>query len=253
MEMFLGLSLIERFFCYSAGFGSMFFVIRMITMLMGFMSSGGGALISDQSASSVDLDGDGIPDALEVGGNASSMIDADGNGIPDVMESGNSSLLLDSDGDGVPDILENDNQLPEKVPLLKKFLSLQSLSAFFMMLGWVGLAMMKSSGFGPVPAVLAGSAAGVATASALTAMNDWLMGLRSCGNARLVTAKGQVGRVYLRIPAGDSGQVEVEVDGRLKICDAVSANENEAIDSDTKVLVVDVKDLNTLIVTPYKN
>jgi hypothetical protein len=57
------------------------------------------------SRSSADTDGDGVPDAAEVGGNVSSPVDGDGDGIIDALESSS----VDSDGDGVPNPLDPAN------------------------------------------------------------------------------------------------------------------------------------------------
>ena len=271
------LTLIEKFFVYSAGLGSLFFIVRAISLCMGAFSGQGADLDGDGvpdaleqgGAGMADLDGDGIPDALEAGGmadldgngipdalEAGGMADLDGNGIPDVLEAANS---VDLNGNGIPDALENlassngmttsdsgnvdlDNHeiMVEKVPFFKQFLSIQNLSAFFMMLGWVGLAMMRSSGFGPIPATAAGILAGFVSASILMKVTNSLMKLSQTGTARTTSAIGKTGRVYLRIPADGDGQIEVDVDGRLKVCDAISADGAE-IKTDSQVFVIDVK------------
>ncbi len=262
------LTVIEKFFAYSAGLGSMFFIVRAISLCMGAFSGQGADLDGDgvpdaleQGGGMVDLDGDGIPDALEAGGMADldgdgipdalevgGMADLDGNGIPDALEA---STMVDLNGNGIPDALENatdagsidlDNHevLVERVPFFKRFLSMQNLSVFFMMLGWVGLAMMRSSGFGPIPATAAGLLAGFVSAGILMKVTNSLMKLSQTGTARTSSAIGKIGRVYLRIPADGDGQIEVNVDGRLKVCDAISSDGKE-IRTDSQVLVIDIK------------
>ena len=121
-----------------------------------------------------------------------------------------------------------------------KLLSYQGLTAFFMMFGLVGLAMSRGSGQGALLSM------GVAVAAGMLCM--WLVaklfvlfrGLQSSGTVNLDNAVGQVGRVYLTIKPGGTGQVEVAVQGHLKIYDAVSA-ENEAIPTDTAVKVTAVR------------
>ena len=46
----------------------------------------------------LDADGDGIPDADEIGDDPSNPLDTDGDGVPDYLD-------LDADGDGIPDCL----------------------------------------------------------------------------------------------------------------------------------------------------
>ncbi|MBR4330120.1 MAG: hypothetical protein IKP71_09740, partial [Candidatus Riflebacteria bacterium] len=74
-EFFASMSVIEIIFSICAGLGSVFFILRGISVLVGFSGSdgvdgadGGGAIEADGSADMSmlqDLDGNGIPDILE--------------------------------------------------------------------------------------------------------------------------------------------------------------------------------------------
>ena len=212
IEFFTTMTTIEIIFSICAAIGSLFFILRGISVVLGF--SGDGA------------DGSG---ALEADGGA------------------DMSMLQDLDGNGIPDLLETD-ALPVKYKNRLIEFSLQNISAFFMMFGLIGLAMMKSSGFGAIPAVLAGIAGGVFMAWVLTKVTRSLMYLKSSGNKVITSSIGKIGTVYLSIPANGTGQVQVEVSGRLEVCDAVSAD-NEEIKSGTEIQVVSVKEDNVLSVT----
>ncbi|HEY7642458.1 MAG TPA: hypothetical protein VH814_22180 [Steroidobacteraceae bacterium] len=70
------------------------------------------------SRGTVDSDGDGVSDAVEVGPNHGSPLDSDADGIIDALESGAidsdgdgspDSADADSDNDGIPDAVETDN------------------------------------------------------------------------------------------------------------------------------------------------
>lgn len=212
-EFFTTMTTIEIIFSICAVFGSLFFILRGISVLFGFAGSDG----ADGSGA---LDTDGGPDM---------------------------SMLQDLDGNGIPDLLETD-ALPVKYKNRLIEFSLQNISAFFMMFGLIGLAMMKSSGFGAIPAILAGFVGGVVMAWVLTKVTRSLMYLKSSGNKVISSSIGKIGTVYLSIPANGTGQVQVEVSGRLEVCDAVSAD-NEDIKSGTEIQVVSIKEGNILSVT----
>lgn len=101
-----------------------------------------------------------------------------------------------------------------------QFLSLQGMSAFFMMFGLVGLAMTRSSNARELWAVLAGLAAGVGTVWVVGQVFFAMRRLQSDGTIHLENAVGALGTVYLTIPKDGSGQIQVTIQGSLKIEDA---------------------------------
>ena len=212
-EFFASMSFIEIIFSICAGIGSVFFILRRISVLFGFAGSDG----------------------------------ADGGGAIEADGGADMSMLQDIDGNGIPDILETD-ALPVKYKNRLIEFSLQNISAFLMMFGLIGLAMMKSSGFGAIPAIIAGFVGGVFLAWILTKITQSLMKLTSSGNKVITTSIGKIGTVYLTIPANGTGQVQVEVSGRLETRDAVSAD-NEEIKSGTEIQVVSIREGNILAVT----
>lgn len=128
-----------------------------------------------------------------------------------------------------------------------KFLSLQSLTAFFMMFGLVALALSKQSKVAEIWAIGGGFLAGAATV--------WLVGriflgmkkLQSDGTLHIENAIGQEGSIYLRIPAGGTGKVQVAFQGRLAEYPAAAAN-GEELKSGERIKVVRVSGTNTLVV-----
>jgi len=125
-------------------------------------------------------------------------------------------------------------------------LSLQSLSAFFLMFGLVGLAL-ESADFGTIWTALGGVIAGVFTVWVISLIFSAMKGLQSDGTLRKKNAIGKDGTVYLSIPAKGIGKVRVSVQGSLKIIDAISAN-NVEIKTGEIVKVVDVAGDQTLVV-----
>ncbi|MFC1936450.1 hypothetical protein ACFLYP_02150 [Chloroflexota bacterium] len=127
-----------------------------------------------------------------------------------------------------------------------KFLSLQGITAFFMMFGLVGLALLRAN----LPVVLTifgGGLAGVFTVWVISMIFAGMGRLQSDGTIDIKNAVGKSGKVYLSIPANGSGQVQVSVQGSLKIFDAVS-KDKEKIPTGEKIRVVDVVSSDTLIV-----
>ena len=208
LEIINNMTALQQFFLTCALGGTLIFAFRTVLMFMGMSGSEGDADISGFEDADLDLDLDAADTDLDSG--------ADGD--------------MDSDSDAS-----------------FSYLSIQSLTAFLMMFGWVGLAMSYESNLPGVIAVSGGIFAGFVTIWMLKYIFGLFLGLRSDGTMRIKTAMGAAGRVYLRIPSEGSGQIEVEVDGRLKIFDAVSAKKEE-IQTGEPVTVVWIQDNNTLVV-----
>lgn len=125
-------------------------------------------------------------------------------------------------------------------------LSLQGLTAFFTMFGLVGLTLFHA-GVHVVLTMFGGAAAGLATVFVISLIFAQAWRLQSEGNLDIRNAVGERGSVYLRIPAGGTGQVQVTVQGSLRVLDAV-AETDEVLPTGTHVEVTAVKDNRTLIV-----
>ena len=128
-----------------------------------------------------------------------------------------------------------------------KILSFQGLTAFFMMFGLVGLAMMRETEQGPTAAVIAASLAGLGTVWVIGAIFRKAGALQASGNIHLRNAIGQEGEVYLNIPSAGTGKAKVTVQERLRIYDAVSTG-SEAIKTGQRIRVVDVTPQDVLVV-----
>jgi len=128
-----------------------------------------------------------------------------------------------------------------------QILSVQSVTAFVMVFGFAGFAMSRGSGYGAFPSL------GVAFVAGLAAM--WLVAktfslfrkMQSSGTLDLNNAVGQTGRIYLSVKPDVPGKIEVTVQGRLQIFDAVS-EDREPLPTDTRVVVVRVENQNLMVV-----
>jgi membrane protein implicated in regulation of membrane protease activity len=129
-----------------------------------------------------------------------------------------------------------------------RVLSLQGISAFCMMFGLVGLALIRQSGVAPSIALLVASGAGVATVWVIAKMFGAMARLQSSGNTNLYNAIGQEGQVYLTVQRGGEGKVQLVVQNRLSVYDA-RAEDGAELATGRRVRVVAVNG-EVLVVQP---
>lgn len=226
----MGLGLLEKFFLTCALSGTVVFVIRMALMFTGMVGSSDG-----------EIDAGGHDAPAEIGHDVSDIHDvSDVHDVHDVHDSVSTDFTGDHADGSAHEGLDNSD-------LCFQYISIQGLTAFFMMFGWVGLALTYESGFPAWIATVGGIAAGVLTVWILAQMFRFASSLQCDGTMRVRRALGSGGTVYLRIPAEGSGQVQVEIDGRLHVRDAISANKEE-IKTGEQITVVWVQDNGVLIV-----
>ena len=127
-----------------------------------------------------------------------------------------------------------------------KFVSIQGISAFFLMFGLVGLAITKGNG-GIFWSILGGTAAGLVTVYIISLIFLVMTRLQSSGTMRIENAVGQTGTVYLTIPANGTGRVNVSVQGSRRELDAISVDKKR-IKTGERIRVVKVLDNGLLVV-----
>ncbi|MCP4678713.1 MAG: hypothetical protein GY854_25030 [Deltaproteobacteria bacterium] len=128
-----------------------------------------------------------------------------------------------------------------------KIVSVQGTMAFFMMLGWIGLAANRTWGMGIAGSIGIGCAAGFAANLFIAKTFQFFKRLQSSGTMKMGNAVGQEGEVYLTIKKGEPGKVRVSVQEHLKVFDAMSAD-GEELPTGTAIKVVRVIKGNTMIV-----
>lgn len=127
-----------------------------------------------------------------------------------------------------------------------KLMSIQGLTSFFMMFGLVGLALLRAS-LPVLVTVLGGIIAGLATVAVTGVIFSQIKKLQTEGTIQIENTVGKDGSVYLTVPQNGTGQVQIIVQGSLKIFDAISSNKS-VIATGERVRVVGVASGNTLIV-----
>jgi membrane protein implicated in regulation of membrane protease activity len=128
-----------------------------------------------------------------------------------------------------------------------RLLSMQGITAFFMIFGLAGLALLGSE----VGATLAVIGAFVAGSIAVWVVAWIFQGMRKLqskgGVLNLQNAVGKEGSVYLTIPANGAGKVSVVVQNRLGEFEAISESKEE-LKTGTLIKVVGVTGDKVLIV-----
>lgn len=129
-----------------------------------------------------------------------------------------------------------------------RLLSIQGVSAFLMMFGLVGLALLRESHVPFAAAATLALLAGAASMWGIAQVFRLMRRLQSSGTLDLRHAIGKEGVVYLTVRPGKGGQVQVTVQGRLGVFEACSDGDLE-IATGRSVRIVDVR-AGLLVVQP---
>lgn len=131
-------------------------------------------------------------------------------------------------------------------------LSIRSIGAFFTGFGWTGAAALQN-GLGTGTATFAATIVGGIFLGLVVYLMSYLHSLREEGTLNYKNCIGEVGTVYLPVPSSRKGmgQIEVMVQGRLRIVKCVSDHEKK-IANQTAVRVTDLVDQQTLLVSPLE-
>lgn len=128
--------------------------------------------------------------------------------------------------------------------------SVLAILAFFMGLGWMGLACRLTWELGPTLSVVISLGTGLGMMVLASTMMMYVRRLEHVVEYDAKTSIGRTGRVYLTIP-GDGkagGQVEINISGRRKIMNAKTRGGELA--AFTSIKVIEVGDDETLVVEP---
>jgi len=120
-----------------------------------------------------------------------------------------------------------------------KLLTMQGLTAFFMMFGLVGFVLLREDRVNNVIAIAGALFAGLASVWLIERIFASFKKLQSSGTVDNKSAIGEEGTVYLTIHAGGTGKIQVSLKGRLREFEAVSKT-NEDITTGSRVRVKDV-------------
>jgi membrane protein implicated in regulation of membrane protease activity len=120
-----------------------------------------------------------------------------------------------------------------------KLLTLQGMTAFFMMFGLVGFAMLRESHAHGGVALLAALGAGLGTVWLISKIFATVKKLQSSGTLDNSAALGEQGTVYLTIRANGTGKVLVTMHGRPREFEA-TAKDGVEIKTGERIRVLEV-------------
>jgi hypothetical protein len=128
--------------------------------------------------------------------------------------------------------------------------SLQSVLAFFMGTGWMGLAALNEWMLSPIATFFLSVGFGISLMMLNAVLMFGVHKLNKEVHYDIKSSIGHIGKVYLVIPKKGEGmgQVEIEVSGRHMVMKAVS--EGDEIASEKMVVVTDVRDGQIMVVRP---
>lgn len=133
-----------------------------------------------------------------------------------------------------------------------KALSLQGMSAFLLMGGTSGLAASLQFAFSSFLSTTVALVCGGAMLVLLHFIFSLFQGFSSNGAIDISQALCETGEVYLTIPAGGTGVVQLVVQGRMVTLDAVAADGAE-LRTGREVVVRDLLGENAVVVTPIED
>jgi membrane protein implicated in regulation of membrane protease activity len=129
-----------------------------------------------------------------------------------------------------------------------KWLSMQTITGFLMMFGWVALACQNELGLSMGPTLGISFGSGLFAALVIRLIFTLAKKLRSSGTVyRIEDAIGKEGYVYQSIPKGGRGKISVELQHFTHEIDAIS-DSMEEIPSFNRVKIIEKSDDRTVVV-----
>ena len=209
------LTALERVFACVAIPATLLLLIQLVTTLIGLGGQEG-------DTDGPDLDGDGVPDGVD--------LDLDGDGVPDEP--------YETPGDG--EVHHDGFNL--------RLFSFRGIVAFCAVYGWGALAISRA-GHPLLVALLVGLILGLGAMLLVAVTMQLFVRLQTDGTVDTANAVGLTGEVYLSVPASRTGEgkVNVVIQEKMTECAAVT-DEEESIPTGRAVTVIGVTREKQLIV-----
>lgn len=230
MTAFLSsLTLLGKIYFGFATIGSIFFGLKLISLIIGFSHD-----IADSTYDGLDSHLDSVQSTIENVDNTDAITDIHLVDVHhDIDFHHDIDVPNDVDGHDISNLTHSHDSSNFA------YFSIQSIAAFSMMFGLVGLAMLYYTNYGNILSFIFAIISGIFMAFISAKLIKLLYSLSCSGNDRPTSALFNTGTVYLTIPVNGKGEIEVEVNGRLRVCDAISAN-NQELKTGEKIKVVNV-------------
>ena len=130
-----------------------------------------------------------------------------------------------------------------------ELVSIQSILAFLMGFGWIGLAARNEWGMNSILSLIVGGLFGFAMMLLVTFLMKQVKKLNKSAKFDINDCIGIIGKAYTDLKPDELGQVQVKVAGKLMIFDAINFTQ-EKIEFFAPI-IVDKVDNNVLIVSRY--
>jgi len=130
--------------------------------------------------------------------------------------------------------------------------SVRSIIAFFTFFGWTGV-LVLNAGKSTLTAITTASIAGILAMLLVGYLIYLFSSLSQEGNYNINNALFNTGKVYLTIPAAESGEGKIHliIDGTMREMEAIT-KEGERIPTGADIRVVEILDNNLLLVEPIE-
>lgn len=211
-----GLTMLEQVFYYCAIPATIILVIQTILSIMGIGNGDGDVDFDNDVDFDSDIDGD-------------TSIDSD---FDDTVGTAAESTIIDT--------VESASSL--------KFFSIRGIVAFFSLFGWVGV-VLAEEGLNTLLIFFIATICGLIGMFVIAMMFYMISKMQRNGNINIKNAIGNIGQVYLTIPAKQSGQGKILITIQERYTEVSAMTSSlKPLSTGTMVRVVDVIDINTLLV-----
>jgi membrane protein implicated in regulation of membrane protease activity len=107
------------------------------------------------------------------------------------------------------------------------FLSLQSILAFLMGFGWIGLAAMREYHLDTLSSLALAFAAGALFTFLSALLMRQVKKLNKTTNINLSKCVDELGKAYTKFAPGGAGQIQITINGRLATTNAINIGDEE--------------------------
>lgn len=107
------------------------------------------------------------------------------------------------------------------------FISVQSVMAFLMGFGWMGYAGIKQFGFNNLTSLIAAFGVGLAFMVMVSILMSLLRKLEENKTINKSEALNRKGKAYTAFKPHGHGQIEIEINGKLSVVEAINDSEEE--------------------------
>ena len=236
LDWWSGLNLLQQVFTCFAIPATLVLIIQIILFIIGLSGGNGDA---DVSHGDMDSDGFDVGDAVS---------DGDTGGFGEAADAHDFDAVNDSAVVHGSDAAHDSHAAHDSTEV--KLLTLRSIVAFFAVGGWTGVVLggMDLS----LPAVVMLSLmAGWAALYFVTWSIRIALRLQYSGNIQMGNAIGQVGEVYITIPAANRGRGKVNVIVQERLCEfEATTSADRDMKTGESVFVTGITEDNALIVIP---